>query len=170
MSVDSTLDTAFTTLLGKFPASGSTSPITGGGLGPVDGTSPMGTTVNITFSGMGGGLPGSGMSGVVEIPGSLSLVWVHMFAGDEDIRPVPVSAAVSLRLTSEGGFGSSTAIYGSTMPALSGDASASIDISEWTKDYTTSDTILYRLASFSGAATWLTLTMQLRPNATSLPT
>lgn len=168
MSVDSTLDTAFTTLLGKFPRGGGSNAVTGGTLVPIAGSGPV--TINITFSGMGGGLPGSGMAGVVEIPGALTIVRVHMFAGDEDIRPVPVTAAVSLRRTSEGSFGSSTAIYGSTMPALSGDASTSIDVSGWTQDYTIGDTILYRLDSFSGAATWLTLTMQMRPNATSVPT
>lgn len=176
MSVDGTLDTAFTTLLGKVGRSGSGAgaPIqTPGGTVYVPSTGSGVTSVNITFS--GGGIPlvvpvGGAMPGSVEIPGSLSLVWVHVFAGDENGLPVAVTAAISLRLTSEGSFGTSAAIYGGTMPGLTAASNADIDISGWTQDFTTGDAILYRLDSFSGDATWLTLTMQMRPNATTVAT
>lgn len=168
MSVDTTLDTAFTTLLGKFTGSGggtTTIPIAGGGTAVVPSGSGL-TTVNITFSGGGSALPASGLPGIVEIPGSLTLVWVHMFAGDENGDPVIVTASVDLRLTSEGNFGGTSPIYGATLPRIQADALASIDLTGWRLNYTTGDAILYRLASFSGLATWLTLTMQMRPTVT----
>lgn len=169
MSVDSTLDAAFTTLLGKFTAS-PTGTSTNGGSGGGGGVTPVVSTdfvtVNITFSGGGNPLPLSGLPGVVEIPGPLTLVWVHLFAGNEAGSPVAVTASVDLRMTSEGDFGGSSPIYGSTMPRLQSDAVASPDIGGWRRNFTTGDAILYRLASFSGNATWLTLTMQMRPAVT----
>lgn len=166
MSVDSTLDAAFTTLLGKFtPGVTSTGSSGSSGSSGTSGTVAIEpVTVCITFSGGGLALPsGGGLPGVVEIPGPLTLVWVHMFAGDEAGSPVAVTASVDLRLTSEGNFGGSTPIYGATLPRLQADAVASIDLSAWRRNYTTGDAILYRLASFSGVATWLSLTMQMRP-------
>lgn len=169
MSVDSTLDTAFTTLLGKAGGSGGTTIPTGSGGGVVVPTTGSGlTTITIPFSAGGLVLPSSGLPGVVEIPGSLSLVWVHMFAGNEAGSPVTVTASVDVRLTSEGSFGGSTPIYGTTLPRLQSDAAISIDIAGWRRNYTTGDAIVYRLASFSGLATWLTLTMQMRPTVVIL--
>lgn len=173
MSVDSTFDAAFTTLLAKAQGTGTPSSggsgSGGGGTVIVPTTTTSLVTVNITFSGGGSALPtAGGMPGLVEIPGPLTLVWVHLFAGDENGSPVSVTAAVDLRLTSEGSFGGATPIYGSTLPRLQSDAVASIDIGGWRTNFTTGDAILYRLDSFSGTATWLTLTMQMRPSVTIL--
>lgn len=171
MSVDSTLDTALTILLGKAGGSGAggtTIPTGGGGVVvPSSGTGL--STVTVSFNGGGFPLPtAGGLPGIVEIPGPLTLVWVHMFAGAEDGAPVAVTATVDLRLTSEGSFGGASPIYGTVLPRLQSDAVASIDIGGWRRNYNTGDAIIYRLASFSGFATWLTLTMQMRPTVTVL--
>lgn len=168
MSVDSTFDAAFTTILAKaqgtivIGGSGGTSTGDGGGVIIPTATTSL-VTVNITFSGGGSALPSSGLPGVVEIPGPLTLVWVHLFAGSEAGAPVAVTSEVELQLTTEGSFGSSSPIYGSTRPRLVADSVASPDLSGWTRNFTTGDAIVYFLHSFSGTATWLTLTMQMRP-------
>ena len=110
-----------------------------------------------------------GMCGIPTMPpGAFRIIGCHMNAGiwNPDllrVSPIPVTASVDIRLTSNGHWaGAGTALYGTTRPTLTAQEEASIDISGWIVELQPGDILPYALATFSGTATVLTLTLLLR--------
>jgi hypothetical protein len=167
VSYETDLDTAFTILLGK--AQGTITqagpPVSGGGT-TVYVQNPA--TINFGFSGGSSALTtGSVTPFLVEVPFAAHIVWVHMYAGDAAGAPVAVSAVVELHVTSLDAFGGSSNLWGTGSPATMTSAShVDISLSGWQLDLDAGDTLIARLASFTGTAEWLALTMQLKPTTT----
>lgn len=129
---------------------------------------PQAGAVIINFDGAGQPLT-AGMGGIPEIPpGAWRIVGCHMAAGMYDVNslrivPVAVSASVNLQLASHGSWqGGSRSLWANTMPTLTAQAEADIDLSGWITDLQPGDSIPYALATFTGSATVLTLTLTLR--------
>lgn len=152
MSVDSLLDQAFTTLLNK-------------ARGPAIEQAVRPATINFVFSNNGAALVVTTRDPLlVEVPFPCRIVWVHLYAGDKNGAPVAVTATVDLFLTQWDHFGTFAPVYGSgTPPHLTLDSVANADLSGWQLHLTTGDTLMARLRTFTGAASWLALTLQLRP-------
>jgi len=152
MSVDSQLDAAFNLLLQKaFRAPGSPALRPGG----------------IDFFWGGGGLPlDISLTDplIAEVPFACRLVWAHLFAGDGAAGAVPVQARVELRMTSLSGFGTSSPVYGSGSPPLLTTAAVNnCALDGWVINYETGDLLIAWPTVFVGTATWLALTLQVRP-------
>lgn len=155
MSVDSLLDAAFTTLLGKAQqdiAAAIDQPV-------------RPATIESTWSGGGQALTIATMDPVInEVPFASNLVWVHLFAGDNQGAPVNVTAQIDLHVTQLATFGASQALNGTGLaPSLVGGSAADIDITGWQQNINAGDVIIAVPKAFSGLATWLTLTIQIRP-------
>lgn len=122
---------------------------------------------SIVFEWTGGGLPivqANTDPVLVEVPMPCRIVWAHLYAGDVVGNPVATTATVNVQLTSLTTFGASTPLYGSgAIPALVSDSATNLDLTDWHRNLVTTDTLIGRLATFSGAATWLVLVLQLRP-------
>ena len=110
-----------------------------------------------------------GMGGIPEMPsGAFTIVGAHLAAGvwsptDLLITPITVTATVDIRLASHGMWGGGARpIYGTTRPGLTAQAEVDIDISGWITELQPGDILSYALATFSGSATVLTLTLTLR--------
>lgn len=99
-----------------------------------------------------------------DVPFPCRLAWARLRAGDALGQPVAVSATVDVQLSQFEQFGGSSKLYATgTMPALSGTYKADLSLSGWHIDLAAGDTVMARLATFSGSATWLTLSLLLRP-------
>lgn len=153
MSADSLLDEAFTRLLGKLEQ-------------VAEDSVPRTCQVTINFSGGGSALPSAGgLPAVIEIPYASSIVWVHLYAGDENLLPIAVTSTIDVRATILDSFdgGSAIPIYGSTLPGLTAQSSLNVDITAWSiRNFDAGDTLTFRMASFSGTATWMAMCIQLR--------
>lgn len=117
-------------------------------------------TLGIGFSGaLTVGLPGT-----IEVPFPSYIDWVHLFALDDQLNPVAVSAQVDLQLANFPTFGAARRLWGTVPPALSAQASANIGLTGWIRYLTQGDIIQYRLMSVTPAgATFIGLSMLLRP-------
>jgi len=122
----------------------------------------------INFDGAGSVLT-VGMGGIPELPpGSFRIIGAHLAAGvwsptDLLITPITTTATVDIRLASHGMWsGGARPIYGTTQPGLTAQAEADIDISGWITELQPGDILSYALATFTGSATVLTLTLTLR--------
>lgn len=155
MSVDSLLDAAFTTLLGKahqeFEAA-------------AEAPAVRPATININFSG-GGSALSVGKPCMLRIPFPCVIYLAEIYAGNEQGLPVNVTCTVDVWLTSILSFtaGGQTPIYGATRPGLTAASSATIDISNWLVNLMPTDRLMARIATWSGAATWLALLLQVIP-------
>ena len=173
MSSDTDFDAAFTILLGKaqgviVPTGPPVpTPITGtGGTTVVETTRPA--TVVFEFSGGGTTLNTLTQSpAFAEIPFSSTIVYAHMYAGSNTGAPVAVSATIDVEVAPLGAFGSGIPLAGSgNNPALAAQSSATISTSGWlgiAVPLDQGDSLVARLTSFSGSATWVSLTLQIRP-------
>lgn len=154
---DSTFDEAFTRLLGK-----ATADALAGGTAQAQ-SRPVG----IDFTWTGGGLPlvlANLDPILVEVPIDSSIVWAHLYAGDANMNPVAVSATVDVQRTTFATFASRTPLYGlGLIPTLSAGYATDCDLTLWNMNFIVGDTIIARVASFTGTATWLALVLQLRP-------
>jgi hypothetical protein len=122
----------------------------------------------MNFDGAGQALT-VGMGGIPEIPeGAFRIVGAHLAAGiwsltDLRIVPIAVTATVDIQLASQGSWGGgSRPLYGSARPGLSAQAEADISITGWITELQPGDILAYALATFTGAASVLTLTLTLR--------
>lgn len=156
MSASATLDRAFADLLGKLRSEAA-----GAALPPA----AREATINITFSGGGSALPTAGLGGVVEIPFPCRIVWAHMFAGNEQIQAVDVTASVGLWVGSFEAWPSGSPIWGEAQPSLSAASHANIDISTWITNLVTADILYYVITSFVGTATWMSVHLGIRSTA-----
>jgi hypothetical protein len=164
-------DTAFTILLGKAQGTittdpGTVTPPSSGGGGTI---APTSYVVAVQFGGGGAVLTTSGSDPrIIEVPDPGELVWVHMYAGDANAQPVAVTATVDLQRTRLSTFGGSSPVYGSgTAPSLSGSATADMSLAGWFPHFESGDTLIARLTSFSGTATWVAMMIKVRRDATA---
>ena len=151
MSVDSILDGALTTLLEKAQRR-------------VLPSAPRTATINFQWSGGGSALTLTTVDPIlVEVPFPSRIVWAHLYAGDGAGLPVAITATVDIGLTKLLTFGGSVPLYGSgAVPALTAAASADLLLTGWQIDLDTGDTLVARILTFTGAATWVTLALQVR--------
>ena len=153
MSVDSLLDSAFTTLLGKAHQEFD---VTRLALRPA--------TININFSGGGVALD-TGRPCMARIPFPCTIYLAEIYAGTELGQPVNVTCTVDLWTTSIPTFssGGQTPIYGATRPGLTAASSATISLADWVVNLVPTDRLVARIATWSGTATWLALLLQVIP-------
>ncbi len=122
---------------------------------------------NVVFPWTGGGQPLTQPTMdpiIAEIPFPCRLVWVHIWAGDAHGLPVPVSATFELQVTSVFTFGASAPLYGTGVPpALDNVFSANLDLTDWNMNLAIGDTLIAYPLTYTGTATWLAITIQLRP-------
>lgn len=118
----------------------------------------------ILFHFNGGGAPlvvGQPMMAAVTFPSRVIGCW--LFAGDDTLNPVSVTASVDLRRGQQGHWAEgSHPLYGATMPGLSGASEADVSIADWFTELQPGDLLPARLAVFTGSATWLLLVLPLR--------
>jgi len=152
-NIDGTLDSAFTLLLQKSLQAEQEQVV---------------RPANVIFPWTGGGQPLTQPTMdpiIAEIPFPCRLVWVHMWAGDAQGLPVPVSATIELQVTNIFAFGASLPLYGTgVLPTMDNVFAADLDLTDWNMNLATGDTIIAYPLTFSGSATWLSITMQLRPS------
>lgn len=182
MSVDTTLDIAFTTLLGKAQGTstgtGSVVPIptTGGGTSGTGGTSgstsstALPVSVNFGWGGGGSTLTANGADPVkASIPFPCTIAAARLCAGDGQGHPIAVSASIDVEVTQFNTFGASVPLQGSgTIPRLQSDSVANCNLSGWQTNLVAGDWLIARLASFSGSATWVALELILQPISVQL--
>jgi hypothetical protein len=156
VSVDSVLDDAFTLLLAK-----ARTRLPDEGLNP-----PLPTTININFDGVG--LPLTvNMAGLVEITFPCTILGCHIYAGtagSTGLQPSFVTATVDLLLSQQGTWASGAAtLYNTgTIPTITAAVETSVSITGWIVNLQPGDLILWRLATFSGTATWMSVTLPIR--------
>lgn len=163
VSIDSVLEGALTTVLVKAQRALA---------------EPAVRPATINFEWSGGGIPipvavdpitlASGPTTLdpilVEVPFPCRIVWAHMYAGDAAGNPIAVTASADVRLTQLLTFGGSVPLSGTgTPPGLQADSIADADLTGWQLNLTTTDTLIARLTTFTGTATWVALVLQLRP-------
>lgn len=176
MSVDTTLDTSLALIVSKArsglgvgttPSSGGS---TGGGTTTTAPVRPA--TVNFEWAGGGTQLTQTAADPIlIEIPFPCTIVWAHLRAGDAAGNPSSVTATVDVELSQFETFGGKTPLYGTgTTPTLSSQSKNNVSLTGWKIDLTTGDTIIARLTALSGSATWLTLTLLLRPTDVPITT
>lgn len=172
MSFETEFDQAFTILLGKAQQNVSqTVPSTTPAPTPGGGTSGGGTTITtgtyvvaFEWGGAGAALQSTTADPIlVEVPDSGDIVWVHLYAGNVSGAPSAVSATIDLQRTAFGSFGSSTSLSGSgTPPRIQSDSIANTSLSGWSTHLNAGDTLIARLTSFTGLATFLVLILRVR--------
>lgn len=120
------------------------------------------TVISVNFD--GGGQPlVAGLAGLVEVTFPCRILSCHMYAGSTLIEPINVTATVDLRRGQQGIWSAgSHPLYGTTMPSMTAQAESSPSITGWEVDLQPGDLIVYRLATFTGTATWLTLTLPVK--------
>lgn len=100
----------------------------------------------------------------LDVPFACRIVWARLKAGDAAGMPVSVDATVDVQLSQFTTFGGQTPLYGSgTIPTLTSASSVDLSLTGWIVDLVTADTITAKLTTFTGQATWVTLSLQLRP-------
>lgn len=163
VTVDAVLDSALTTLLVKAQRA-----LVEDAVRPI--------TINFKWG--GGGIPltvavdpitlASGARttdpDLVEVPYPARIVSVHMYAGDGAGAPVAVTATVDIQLTQFLAFGASIPLHGTgAAPRLQLDSISDTDLTGWQLNLTGTDTLIARLTSFTGTATWVACIVKLRP-------
>lgn len=166
MPYETDFDTAFTILLGK--AQGTIAPTptpipttTGGG-----GTTAVAVAtsyiISFHFSGSASALPV-----LTEVPDAGEIVWSHVYAGGASAQPVAATTTIDLQRTSWATFGGSSPVYGSgSAPGLAADSVSNTSLSGWSTHLAAGDTLIGRITSFSGSATWVSLILRVRRDVT----
>jgi hypothetical protein len=130
---------------------------------PIVPVAPLVVTIN--FDG-GAEPPVVGLGGLVRITFPCRILNCYIEAGIGSLlgpAPMAASATVYLGLAEQGAWASgSTPLYGATIPTLTAAPEAIIDVSDWTVDLQPGDMIPYGLTSFSGTATWLSLSLGIK--------
>jgi hypothetical protein len=166
VSVDSVLDDAFTTLLAKARSLQDQLPRaaikpamahfqwTGGG-------QPIAVAVDpLTFA----STPTSCDPVLIEVPFPCTIQWAHLWAGDGDGNPVAVTATIEIFITTILTFGAAVPLKGTgTPPTLTLDSATDCDLTGWFINLVTGDALVARVETFTGLASWLALTLLLRP-------
>lgn len=122
----------------------------------------------MNFDGAGQALT-VGMGGIPEMPsGAFRIIGAHLAAGIWNptalsMVPIITTATVDIQLASHGMWaGGSRPLYGTVRPGLTAQAEADVDITGWITELQPGDILSYALATFTGTASVLTLTLTLR--------
>jgi hypothetical protein len=125
------------------------------------------TTISINMDGVGEPLVVN-QAGLIKVTFPCRILACDIFAGtagDTDgLMPAAVTATVDLRLGTQGAWsGGSTTLYGTgAIPTITASAEANLSVTGWHIDLQPFDLILWRLATFSGAATWMAVELAVR--------
>src|SRR5688572_16986643 len=163
MPYETDLDAAFTILLGKARGTGTVTPAPapspGGGGTPV----AQSSSYVLVFHFGGGGSPLTVATTdpvLVETPDPGEIVWSHLYAGGPTGQPEVVSAELDLQVTRFDTFGGSSPVYGSgSPPTITADSLANTSLSGWFAHLDSGATLIARLLSFTGGATWVNLVL-----------
>jgi hypothetical protein len=152
VSVDSVLDDAFVTLLQK-----SVTRI------PEQGVRPA--SINFGWGGGGTPLNVANLDPVlIDVPFPSRIIWARIRAGDATGAPVLVSATIDLRLSNFASFGGSTAIYANAgIVSITNATKLDLSLTGWIVDLDIGDSLSAQVLSVATLATWLSLTLLIRP-------
>ena len=113
----------------------------------------------------------AGQTAMLEVPCPSTLFSVHIYAGTALLVPTTITATVDLQLGQKNFWetGTLTPIHNGTLATISAAAEAEIVLTDWITQFQENDVIGLRLATFSGTATWLLVTLKMQPlNVASL--
>jgi hypothetical protein len=108
------------------------------------------------------------MACFVEVTFPCRILSCHMFAGTASVTsgivPTSVTASVELRLARQGVWSAgSSALYGTGVrPTMTATSETNVSITGWVTDLQPGDVLTYVLATFTGAATVLGITLPIR--------
>lgn len=107
----------------------------------------------------------AGQTGMIEIPSPSTLLSVHIYAGSALLVPIAITATIDLQLGQKNNWASGvlTPLHNGTLATISSAAEAEIDTTDWILQFQEGDLVGCRLATFSGTATWVLLTVKLQP-------
>jgi hypothetical protein len=159
MSVDSVLDSAFTTLLAKARQRAD----------ELARPSPRPATLNFGWGGGGVALTAATADPILlEVPWPGEIRWAHMYAGDANGVPVAVTATISVQITRLTTFGGVLPLHGTAIPTLTAAAAADLVVTTWVQNLLPGDALIGRLETFEGDATWISLNLLLYPTSDDL--
>lgn len=152
MSVDSVLDEALTIILAKAQR-------------PTPEQAVRPCSLNFDFGSDNTALVAATTGSLkLMVPFPSRIVWARLSAGDADDNPVAVTATVRVKLTAFETFGASTLLHGTgTIPTITADSVHDCDLTGWQTNLVTGDWLIARLMALTGAPTWLSLELLLRP-------
>lgn len=125
------------------------------------------TTISINMDAVGLPLVPN-MAGMIQVTFPCRILGCFIYAGtagDTDgLMPSSVTATVDLRLATQGAWsGGSTALYNTdTIPTITASAETSLAVDLWHIDLQPADLILWRLVTFVGVATWMSVQLPVR--------
>ena len=121
-------------------------------------------TVNFHFGGSTTAVT-AGQTGIAEIPCASTLLSCHIYAGTALFVPSAVTATVDLQLGQKNAWsgGVLTPIHNGTLATITALAEVEISLTDWIIQFKENDIVACRLATFSGTATWLLVTLKLQP-------
>ncbi len=108
------------------------------------------------------------MAGMIQVTFPCRILGCFIYAGtanDTDgLMPASVTATVDLRLGTQGDWsGGSVALYNTdTIPTITAAAETSLSVDLWHIDLQPGDLILWRLVTFLGSATWMSVQLSVR--------
>lgn len=175
MPYETDFDRAFTVLLGKAQGTitPTPTPVPGGGGNPTPTPVPNSTTdpcaLMMNFDGVGTVLR-AGMGGIPQVPqGSFTITGCKITSGAYNttrasIVPVNCTATINIQIASQGHWsGGSRKVWGSDLPTIFNASEADVSVAGWdVTEIQPGDILPFSLVTFSGAATVLTVTLQLR--------
>lgn len=127
------------------------------------------TVLLATFDGVG--LPLTvGHAQFVHVTFPCRLLSCHIFAGETNlgtaiggILPSICSASIELRLATQGLWAAgSRPVYATTPPTITAAAEEDVDIDGWVTSFQPGDVLTYTLATFTGTATVMTISLPVR--------
>jgi len=152
-SADSLIDHAFTTLLRKARQDDQA----------LQKPLAQASTVNFHFGGSTTAVT-AGQTGFAEIPFAATILSTHVYAGSALGAPVAVTTTFDLQFGQKDFFatGVLSPLHAGTLPGMTTLAEAEIDMTGWLTQIAAGDLLFCRLATFSGLATWVLVTVTLR--------
>lgn len=131
---------------------------------------PVVRTGGLDYGWTGGGAPIVAIETdpqLLEVPFDCYIVWAHMYALDGTGDYISVNATAELRVR-QGSGGSSVLSGSGSPPSLSAQSYSDISLSGWRRNLAIGQTVTARLVSFTGTATVVAITMQLRSTEAAL--
>lgn len=155
MSAESVLDEALTRLLGKAHQELDVAR-------PID-VRPA--SLNFDFGGDNTPIAAATTGSLkLMVPYPSRIVWARISAGDADDNPVAITGTIRVILTNFETFGAPTFLHGTgTIPTITADSVADCSLTGWHTNLVTGDWLIARLVTLTGAPTWVSLEILLRP-------
>lgn len=126
---------------------------------------PLADTVSLSFH-FGGGTTAvtAGQTGLLEVPFPARVVAIHFFAGSALFVPTIVTATVDIQFASQGNWiAGMTPLHAGILPSIAAAAEGLVtDMTDWTTALAQGDLLGARLATFSGLATFLLVSIIVR--------